>query len=542
VNYAGSVRREDVNSGLFFALRDFSCENGTIAVACDTSAATSSGCAIQIGARGAASPYFTVWDSSLPVPMGNVQLRNLRITVKNTGKNLSGSAGIGILGGVQNLIAENIVIDGSGTLGCGIAYEFGWATDESHPSERQTSHAHNMRFANIIVKNLSAAESTGLILGGAFGCLIDGLQVIAAKNGFWAYPGESMFYRPRSGVDQIGVRSGIALRNVVIQGQGGTGVLFTGAQSAAHSYLAALISKLGPAAAQLAETNLGDFSLDGFAIANGSGWGVMTSAGRARISNGRISGCERGIVASDECTSLSIDGVDISGCEQQGIQLDLGPVLSRAPRARKLEIRNCRLAGNSTASAGRYAAIAIGGNTDSALIESCRFGYERVHDGRDETTQGAAVSVANATNVLCSGNRVAGLAGLGTVAYSSGAAGAHGNTIERASGIATTAGDWITDFHSASVQVVRSNSTILTRALRTVRVTATTAVDAVILESGYERSQLLTIIHEGAAANTITFAESQASKVADGPADVIAGSTARTFVWNEATGFWYPAR
>ena len=216
LKYAGSVRREDINSGLFFALRDFSCENGAIVVACDTSAATSSGCAIQIGARGAASPYFTVWDSLLRGPMGNIQLRNLRITVNNTGKNLSGSAGIGILGGVQNLVAENIIIDGSGTLPYGIAYEFGWATNESEPNQRQTSHAHNMRFVNIIVKNLSAAESTAVALGGAYGCLIDGLQVVSAKNGFSGFPGESMFYRPSAGIEQLGVRSTIALRNVVI--------------------------------------------------------------------------------------------------------------------------------------------------------------------------------------------------------------------------------------------------------------------------------------------------------------------------------------
>jgi hypothetical protein len=513
-------------------------------VACDTSAATSSGCAIQIGARGAASPYFTVWDSLLPVPMGNIQLRNLRITVRNTGRNLAGSAGIGILGGVENLIAENITIDGNGTLPCGIAYEFGWATNESAPDQRQSSHAHNMRFANIIVQNLSAAESTAVVLGGAYGCLVDGLQVTSAKNGFWAHPAESMFYRPRAGIEALGVRSTIALRNITVQGVGGKGVAFTGAQSAERTYLAALFAKLGHPAEQLAETDLGDFSLDGFAISNSSGWGIMTSAGRARICNGRISGCESGIVATDECTSLTIDGVTISGCARQGMRLNLGGAFSQPTRTKKLEIRNCRISGNSTESAGRYAAIEVGANTDSALIDSCRLGYESVYDGRGETTQGSAVSVLDGTNILCRGNRVGGVAGSGTAAYSSAAAepvGAHSNTVERATGLTTTAGKWVTDFLSPSVQVLGNRSRILTEGLRTVRVTASTAVSGVTLGSGCGRGQVVTIIHEGSPANTITFAAADMSHVADGPAASIPGLSSRTYVWNAGNNLWYPS-
>jgi hypothetical protein len=545
VRYTGSVTNQDVNSGLFFALRDFSCENGTIAVACDTSAATSSGCAIQIGARGAASPYFTVWESLLPVPMGNIQLRNLRITVRNTGRNLSGSAGIGIFGGVENLIAENITIDGNGTLPSGIYYEFGWATNESAPDQRQTSHAHNMRFANIIVRNLNPAESTALVLAGAYGCLVDGLQVISAKNGFWAYPGESMFYRPRTGIEQLGVRSAIALRNIIVQAAGGKGVAFTGAQSGKGGYLAKLFGELGHPAEQVAETNLGDFSLEGFAISNTSGWGIMTSAGRARICNGRISGCESGIVATDECTSLSIDGVTILGCERQGMRLDLGGAFWKPARTKKVEIRNCHVCGNSTASSGKYAAIEIGANTDSALIESCRLGYESVYDGRGEMTQGSAVSAFDATNVLCRGNRVGGVAGSAAAAYSSAAAGpaaAHTNTVERATGLTTTAGNWVTDFQSASAQALGNDSSILTEAVRTVRVTASTAVRGVILGSGHSRGQLITIIHEGAPANTITFAAADTSHVADGAADSITGLSSRTYVWNAGNNLWYPSK
>src|SRR5450631_1157407 len=215
IDYTATATANDINSGLLFALRDFVCENGTITVACDTSAATGSGHAIQIGARGSVSSYFTVWDSHLATQMGNIQLRNLRIIVKNTGANIAGSTAIGILGGVQNLVAENIVIDGSGTLPSGIYYEFGWATNEPQPSLRQTSHAHNMRFTNIIVKNMSNANGVALGLVGAYSCMVDGLHVTSGKNAFLGYPGESMFYRPWVGAGQAAPTSAITLRNIV---------------------------------------------------------------------------------------------------------------------------------------------------------------------------------------------------------------------------------------------------------------------------------------------------------------------------------------
>jgi hypothetical protein len=447
INYTATVTAKDINSGLFFALRDFVCENGTIAVACDTSAATGSGHAIEIGARGAASSYFTVWDSHLSIPMGNIQLRNLRIIVKNSGSNLAGSMAIGILGGVQNLVAENISIDGSGTLPSGIYYEFGWATDEAQPHLRQTSHAHNMRFTNISVNNMSNAVGNALSLVGAYGCTVDGLRVTSGKTAFLGYPGESMFYRPWAGADQPPPRRVIELRNIVAQSLTGTAIVLTGAQTAAAGYLASLIANLGHPNDFRAQSDLEDYSLEGFEVYNSSGWGIYTSAGRANIRNGKISACQRGIVSTDECTDLSVEGVNIVDCQQHGMQLDIGVAIWNPPRRKKIVISNCYVAGNSASSPGQFPGVEIGNNTDSALIENCRFGYESDYAGVAESTQGDAIYVsgASATNIVCRGNHVGGVAGPGKVAYHSVAsdpAGANGNMIEHASGITTKVGNW----------------------------------------------------------------------------------------------------
>lgn len=71
------------------------------------------------------------------------------------------------------------------------------------------------------------------------------------------------------------------------------------------------------------------------------------------------------------------------------------------------------------------------------------------------------------------------------------------------------------------------------------RVTAGAAVTGIILAVGTIPGQRLTVIHEGAAANTITFAASGTSNVADGVSDVITGPSARTFVWDSVTTLWY---
>lgn len=433
LEFAKDAAAADTNSGFIFAVRNFSIENGIIIVKYNMGGvATSAGSAIHIGNRGTDSTYFNpTYDSLLKSPMGNITIRNVRIT-----SSVANGNGIEMTGGLVGVIVENVWIDGQSVLSGGIYYEFGWATPGA-TNRRQTSHAHNMRFSNINVSNLRASAGAAVTLAGAYNCLVDGLYVSGAAAAFNGTPGESLFYRPWVGVDQVGAKRTIALRNIVAHGLTGTAISLGGAQLAANGYLAA--GKLKA----VAETDLGDYSLDGFAVDGTSGgWGVYTSAGKADIRNGRISGFQRGFVQSDDCTRIIINGVDVIGCTQTGMQFDIGAAIWSPSRQKMGEIRNCFIAGNSKQAAGMYPAIALG-NCVGFLIENNRIGYELDHDGVAEATQGNAIQLGGrSNNVICRDNYVGGVYG-DSVAYSNNSTnGAHGNMIQSPGGIATTRGSW----------------------------------------------------------------------------------------------------
>jgi hypothetical protein len=433
LEFAKDAVAADTNSGFIFAVRNFCIENGSIVVKyAMRTIATSAGSAIHIGNRGTDSIYFSpAFDSQLQSPMGNITIRNLRIT-----SNVANGNAIEMTGGLAGVVIENVWIDGQSLLAGGIYYEFGWAT-AGQTNLRQTSHAHNMRFSNINVTNLQRRVSAAVTLAGAYNCCIEGLYVNGAAAVFNGTSGESLFYRPWSGVDTAGAKHTIALRNIVARDIVGTGITLGGAQLAANGYLAA--GKLSAAA----QTDLGDYSLDGFALeGSAGGWGIYVSAAKADIRNGRVSGFQRGIVQGDDCTRLLVNTVDVIGCTQQGMQLDIGAAIWNPPRLKMGEIRNCFIAGNGGERAGAYPAIQLD-NCAGFLIENNRIGFEPAHDGVPETTQGNAIQLgARATNVLCRDNYVGGVHGA-AVAYAHAASdGARGNVIQSPGGIATSRGSW----------------------------------------------------------------------------------------------------
>lgn len=433
LEFSKSAAKTDTNSGFISALRNFSIQNGSIVVKYDMGGiASSAGSAIHIGNRGTDSTHFgPTYDSLLKAPLGNITIRNLRIT-----SNVSKGVAIELTGGLAGVVIENVSIDGQSALNGGIYYEFGWATPGA-ADLRQTSHARNMRFNNISIANLRPSASVAVTLAGAYNCLIDGLYVSGAAAAFSGTPGESLFYRPWVGADEVGAKRTIALRNIVAQHLTGTALTFAGAQLAANGYLAK--RNLDPTA----QTDLGDYSLDGFALQGAAtGWGIYTSAGKTDIRNGRITGFQRGIVQSDDCTRLLVNAVDVIGCAQFGLQLGLGGAIWNPPRQKMGEIRNCFIAGNGTQSVGTYAAILLD-KCAEFVIEGNRIGYEVNHDGVSETSQGNAVQLGSGcTNVVCRSNYVGGMHG-GGVAYFNGAVnGARGNTIEWPAGTATTGGPW----------------------------------------------------------------------------------------------------
>jgi hypothetical protein len=429
--------RDDTNSGFIFAVRDFSIANGSIVIDYQMGGGgTSAGSALTFGNRGEDSRYFSpTYDSLLPSPMGNIVVRNLRIS-----SNTKGGSGIEMTGGLNGVIMENIWIDGSaGALDNGIYYEFGWATNEPKRELRQTSHACNMRFSNINISNINTKDGEAFALAGAYNCLVDGLYVKSAKVLFACTPGESAFYRPWKGIDQIGAKRNIAVRNIVGVGITGTAIEIAGASSKSGGYL----NVTRNSAAE--ETDLTDFSIDGFAIDGADvdgGFGIHSSSEKLDIRNGRITNFSRGIVTTHECTRMTIESVDVFGCKQCGMQIGQDSSIWNPPRQKMGFIRNCFTAGNSIGSPGVFAAIELN-LCATFVIEGNRFGYEAAHDGRPEATQGYAVRIgAQANNVVCRCNHVGGIREGGTAFVSQSTAGKQGNTIENSSGIASTSGPW----------------------------------------------------------------------------------------------------
>lgn len=95
---------------------------------------------------------------------------------------------------------------------------------------------------------------------------------------------------------------------------------------------------------------------------------------------------------------------------------------------------------------------------------------------------------------------------------------------------------------SASAAAIATNGTITTANVTSARVAPTGAVTGVILQSGTTGGQTCTVVNEAVAANTVTFAASGTSHVADGTSSVVAGLTARRFVWDSGTSLWYPCK
>ena len=428
--------RADTCCGFIFAIRDFSIANGSIVVDYQTGGGgVDAGNALTFGNRDGHARYFSpLYDSMLPTPMGNITVRNLRIS-----SNTKGGIGIYMIGGLNGVIMENVWLDGGGVLDYGIYYEFGWATSEPRRELRQTSHAYNMRFSNINISNMNAERGSAFTLNGAYNCWIDGLYVKTAKILFGCGPGESGFYRPWKDVDQVGAKRNIALRNVVGVGITGTAITNGGASSKSGGYLSVTQNTARD------QTDLIDFSIDGFAIDGANldgGFGIHSSAEKIDLRNGRITNFTRGVVTTHDCTRMTIDSVDIFGCTGCGMQIGQNSSIWNPPRAKMGVIRNCFIAGNGVSDPGKFAAIELDLCT-GFLIECNRFGYEAAHDGIDETNQGFAVRVGSQShNVVCRCNHIGGVRSGGVAYVNLAGSDARGNSIHNSSGTLNFLGSW----------------------------------------------------------------------------------------------------
>lgn len=92
---------------------------------------------------------------------------------------------------------------------------------------------------------------------------------------------------------------------------------------------------------------------------------------------------------------------------------------------------------------------------------------------------------------------------------------------------------------SGSAPALATNGTITSAAVGVARVAPASAVTGIVLQSGTFAGQECAVINQSTTLNSITFAASGTSHVASGTACIIAGLTAKKFVWNTATSLWY---
>lgn len=468
----------DVNAGWFMALRDFSLQNLTIQVNYNNGGTLNRANPLFFGWRDSTTYYPASYDSLLASPMGNITVRNVRIS-----SNTANGNGILMFGGLSGVVIENIWIDGQGVLGQGVYYEFGWATNEANREDRQTSHLHNAQFRNIHVDDLESV-TTGIAfgLGGAYDTLVEGLYVNGCKSYVSCTPGEALNYRPWVGFDDVGAGRAVVFRGVVGAGATSTAVQLTGAQLAS-GYLNPL--GLGPKD----ETDLADYVFEDFAfLTGGAGHCIRSNAGKIVIRNGTIRGYNRGVVIENECTNYLIESVDVFDSGSLGIQCGLDNNIYPTERLAVGTLRNCFVAGSGQS--GAAAAVSVD-FCKSLLIEQCRFGYGVDHDGVAETTQLQAVSVGvTGYGVTCRGNHVeATSAAAAAYALAAALSSPRRCSIENASGILTRTGLWLKAGEGISDDRGDTNVTLVTdvdvprqsfasalTANRTVTLSATNAV------------------------------------------------------------------
>ena len=493
LNLTGTGVSNDSDSGFFFAIRDFEMKNGTLNVTWATGPSTSSGNAIQIGARGTNAPRWpvAVYDSLLAVAMGRVSIHDLRINSTITGANLSGCAAIGLIGGIHGLNIERVIVNGQGTLWNGISYEYGYATNPAAFPLTQTSHMRDWKISNCEFTNMgnSGSTETALSLVGVYGGIVENCYFSGVSNGIAIQPGQASFYRPWIGVDDVGAKRNVALKNITGQGYTSSGINITGTSAAAVGDLAfstawagstaysngggaaensgqvvinggnAYVCKTSGTSASsggptgtgtgisdgsctwdyvplTAITDLQDVAIDGFALSGTSAAdGIQTSAGYMAIRNGTLTGHTNGIFFFAECTRFDIEGVQCTGAQNAGFELGsaAGKVWS-TQRLKKGTIKNCYVWGNSVASSGASAGIDVN-YCQGVLIENNRINADSAYNGVADATQGDAVEVGTTGfGVVCRNNHVGTVNG-SSYAYQNISAALNGNDIVSPTGV-----------------------------------------------------------------------------------------------------------
>jgi hypothetical protein len=94
---------------------------------------------------------------------------------------------------------------------------------------------------------------------------------------------------------------------------------------------------------------------------------------------------------------------------------------------------------------------------------------------------------------------------------------------------------------SSAAAALATSGTVTTSGVRAARLNPGSAVTACVLGSGTTTGQEVWVVNEAAISNSVTFAASGSSFVADGVSDVIPGLSAKLYVWDNAQSAWFPA-
>lgn len=390
--YAGS----DDLMGFFTFIRDVSIENGSITVDYDGTGGTNAGLIFRIGSRlGYKFGSFTtgIEEEDLTVPMGNIVLRNLRLSTNNPAVVANA-----LIGGLRNVCIENIVFDGGGEAPHAFYYEFGDWHYEATVANRKTTHASGLYFNNIDISNLDTAATDGAGIGivGAASAYLNNIRVDTAKNGLQFRPGEALYYNP--GTPDVGmVKRCITVRDFQAKNISGTGLALVGTESKAGGYLS------GEPLTESQQTDLMRFSIDGVLV-SAAGAGITVN-GPCDIRNGTLNGVASSgqLIIGDECIRGVFTNMEMRNSSSNGVRANMGDALWATPRLKTLVFTNCQVTANTGAG---Y----IFGRTKSVEIHSGRIGNQLVVDGVAETTQTVGVSVDQTTQgggVYCYGVDVA---------------------------------------------------------------------------------------------------------------------------------------
>src|SRR5712691_4691218 len=93
---------------------------------------------------------------------------------------------------------------------------------------------------------------------------------------------------------------------------------------------------------------------------------------------------------------------------------------------------------------------------------------------------------------------------------------------------------------SATAPAIANAGTIATAGVSVTRVSPAGAVTGIILAAGTQPGQLCLVVNEAVVGNSVSFAASGTSNVADGVNDVIPGLQARLYGWDSFQSLWYP--